>query len=77
MKDDRDQAGAAQAFDFCYELCCENDETLFYKLGDKNPSSLKPSTDAAGSPKDTFRKAAIEKLIETLEVWFEFQKKRN
>ncbi|MEI8295348.1 MAG: nucleotidyltransferase substrate binding protein [Alphaproteobacteria bacterium] len=31
----------------------------------------------SGSPKDTFRKAAIEKLIDNPEVWFDFQLKRN
>ena len=30
-----------------------------------------------GSPKDTFRAAALEKLIDDPEIWFEFQKKRN
>ncbi len=31
----------------------------------------------SASPRDTFRKAAKEKIISDPEVWFEFQMKRN
>ena len=66
MKDDRDQAGAVQAFEFCYELA--------WKMMKRFLAARGLDT---GSPKDTFRAAALEKLIDDPEVWFDFQKKRN
>lgn len=66
MKDDRDQAGAVQAFEFCYELAWKMMKRFLTARGQET-----------GSPKDTFRAAALEKLIDDPEVWFEFQKKRN
>ena len=66
MKTDRDKAGAVQAFEFCYELSWKMMKRFLASRGQET-----------GSPKDTFRKAAIEKLIEDPEVWFDFQKKRN
>ena len=66
MEDDRDKAGAIQAFEFCYELSWKMMKRFLAARGQDT-----------GSPKDTFRKAAIEKLIDDPEVWFEFQKKRN
>lgn len=66
MQDDRDQAGAVQAFEFCYELSWKTMKRILESRGLE-----------IGSPKDTFRKAALEKLIEDPEIWFEFQKKRN
>lgn len=66
MKTDRDQAGAIQAFEFCYELCWKLMKRVLESRGQET-----------GSPKDTFRKAALEKLIDDPEIWFEFQKKRN
>ncbi|MBA3239089.1 MAG: nucleotidyltransferase substrate binding protein [Parachlamydiaceae bacterium] len=66
MQDDRDQAGAIQAFEFCYELAWKMMKRVLESRGLE-----------VGSPKDTFRKAALEKLIDDPELWFEFQKKRN
>lgn len=66
MVDDRDQAGAAQAFEFCYELAWKMMRRILLSRGQE-----------VGSPKDTFRKAAIEKIIDNPEVWFEFQEKIN
>lgn len=66
MEDDRDQAGAIQAFEFCYELAWKMMKRVLESRGLE-----------VGSPKDTFRKAALEKLIDDPELWFEFQKKRN
>lgn len=66
MQDDRDKAGAVQAFEFCYELSWKMMKRFLAARGEET-----------GSPKDTFRKAAIEKLIDDPEVWFNFQKKRN
>jgi nucleotidyltransferase substrate binding protein (TIGR01987 family) len=65
MKDDRDKAGAVQAFEFCYELAWKLMKKILESRGQE-----------VGSPKDTFRKAAIEKLIDDPEVWFEFQQKK-
>ena len=43
--------------------------------------SIKKALDLLGqdsaSPRDTFRKAAKEKIISDPEIWFEFQMKRN
>ncbi len=66
MIDDRDQAGAAQAFEFCYELAWKMMRRILLSRGQE-----------VGSPKDTFRKAAIEKMINDPEVWFMFQEKRE
>lgn len=66
MEDDRDKAGAVQAFESCYELSWKMMKRFLATRGQET-----------GSPKDTFRKAAIEKLINDPEIWFDFQKKRN
>lgn len=66
MITDRDQAGAVQAFEFCYELAWKMMKRFLEMQGLE-----------CGSPKDTFRKAALEKIIADPELWFEFQKKRN
>lgn len=66
MEDDRDQAGAVQAFEFCYERSWKIMKRILESRGLE-----------LGSLKDTFRKAALEKLIEDPEIWFEFQKKRT
>jgi nucleotidyltransferase substrate binding protein (TIGR01987 family) len=66
LADDQAQAGAVQAFEFCYELAWKMMKRVLAVRG----------VDAA-SPADTFRKAAPEGLIDDPEVWFAFQKKRN
>lgn len=66
MQDDRDQAGAVQAFEFCYELAWKIMKRVLAARGQET-----------GSPKDTFRKAALEKIILDPEIWFEFHQKRN
>ena len=66
MQNDRDQAGAVQAFEFCYELAWKTMKRVLASRGQET-----------GSPKDTFRKAALEKMIHDPEIWFEFQRKRN
>lgn len=66
MVTDRDQAGAVQAFELCYELAWKTMKRFLETQGFE-----------CGSPKDTFRKAALEKIIDDPELWFEFQKKRN
>jgi nucleotidyltransferase substrate binding protein (TIGR01987 family) len=66
MKDDQDQAGAVQAFEFCYELAWKLMKRYLAHQGVE-----------AVSPKDTFRKAALARIIDDPEVWFDFQEKRN
>ena len=66
MVTDRDKAGAIQAFEFCYELAWKTMKRVLSLHGLET-----------GSPKDTFRKAAQEHLIDDPEQWFDFQKKRN
>ena len=66
MVTDRDQAGAVQAFEFCYELAWKIMKRFLEAQGFE-----------CGSPKDTYRKAALEKIIDDPELWFEFQRKRN
>jgi len=66
MQDDRDKAGAVKAFEFCYELAWKMMKRVLAMRGQET-----------GSPKDTFRAAALEKIIIDPELWFEFQKKRN
>lgn len=66
MITDRDKAGAVQAFEFCYELAWKAMKKFLEDQGQ-----------VVGSPKDTFRKAAQERLIDDPEKWFGFQEKRN
>jgi len=63
---EQNQAGAAQAFEFCYELAWKIMKRFLATQGIE-----------AVSPKDTFRKAALAKIIDDPEVWFDFQEKRN
>ena len=60
------QAGTAQAFEFCYELAWKLMKRFLATQGIE-----------AVSPKDTFRKAALAKIIDDPEIWFDFQEKRN
>src|SRR5438067_4588 len=66
MKDDQDQAGAVQAFEFCYELTWKIMKRVLAAQGVE-----------ATSPKDTFRKAGLAALIDDSEIWFNFLDKRN
>ncbi len=66
MVTDRDKAGAVQAFEFSYELAWKTMKKVLEERGQKT-----------GSPKDTFRKALEEGLIDDPELWFDFQEKRN
>ena len=63
---DYEKTGTIKAFEFCYELA--------WKMMKRFLAARGLDT---GSPKDTFRAAALEKLIDDPEVWFDFQKKRN
>lgn len=66
MVDDRDQAGAVQAFEFCYELAWKVLRRILNSRG----------IDVA-SPRSAFRHAGLEKLIDNAEIWYDFQEKRN
>jgi len=66
MQDDRDQAGAVQAFKVCYELALRIIK-----------AALVAQRVEATSPKDIFRKAADAKIVDNADVWFNFQEKRN
>jgi nucleotidyltransferase substrate binding protein (TIGR01987 family) len=66
LSTDQEKAGAVQAFEFCYELAWKLMKRILEMRGLE-----------VGSPKDTFRKAFEEQLIDDPELWFEFQKKRN
>ncbi len=66
MCNDRDQAGATQAFEFCYELSWKMMKRILAHRGQET-----------GSPKDTFRRAALEKIIDDPQVWFTFLNMRN
>lgn len=63
---DQEQAGAVQAFEFCYEVAWK----LLKKI--LNSRNL-----LVASPKETFRQSAAEGLISNVEAWFEFSEKRN
>lgn len=66
ITDDQYKAGAVQAFEFSYELSWKMMRRVLESRGLE-----------VGSPKDTFRKAVMEKLIDDPELWFDFQRKRN
>ncbi len=63
---DQDKAGAVQAYGFCYELAWKLMKRVLQSRGLE-----------VGSPKDTFRKAFEEGLIDNPETWFGFLQKRN
>jgi len=66
LNTDQEKAGAIQAFEYCYELAWKLMKRILESRGLE-----------VGSPKDTFRKAFEEGLVEDPEIWFEFQKLRN
>src|SRR5690349_13245703 len=66
LNTEQEKAGAVQAFEFSYELAWKTMKRVLEKRGLD-----------VGSPKDTFRKAALDHLIDDPEVWFDFQQKRN
>lgn len=65
-KSDLEKAGTIQYFEFTYELCWKTLKRLLKERGkDLN------------SPKTVLREAALEKLIDNPELWFEFTEDRN
>src|SRR4029077_12910616 len=63
---DQEQAGAIQSFEFSYELAWKAMKRILEKRGVE-----------VQSPRDTFREAARNKLINDPEPWFVFLEKRN
>ena len=63
---EQEKAGAIQAFEYSYELAWKILKRVLKHKG----------LDVA-SPRDTFRTAAQNFLLDDVEKWFEFQKKRN
>ena len=66
LNSEQEKAGAIQAFEFCYELCWRTLKRVLKKKG----------LDVA-SPRDAFRTAAQNYLLVNVELWFDFQLKRN
>jgi nucleotidyltransferase substrate binding protein (TIGR01987 family) len=65
-KSDLEKAGAIQAFEFCYELAWKTMKRILAHRG----------IDLA-SPREVFRAAGQEHLIDDVEIWFDFITKRN
>jgi len=66
LKTEQEQAGAIQAFEYCFELSWKIMQRLLGVRGK-----------VANSPKEAFRMAALEGFIKDPELWFDFLKKRN
>jgi len=60
------QAAAIQCFEFSYELSWKTMKRILYEKGV-----------VVNSPKNIFREAAKEKLIDNPDIWFKFQDYRN
>lgn len=65
-KSDLEKAGTIQYFEFTYELAWKTLKRILSGRGKE-----------LNSPKPVFREAALEKLIEDPELWFNFIKDRN
>ena len=63
---EQEKAGTIQAFEFCYELA--------WKTMKK---ALKVNGLEVNSPRETFREAADNKIIENPKKWFLYMEKRN
>lgn len=63
---DQNRAGAIQAFEFSYELAWKTIKRVLNERGIN-----------VASPRDTFREAALNKLISDPKIWFSFIEKRN
>ena len=63
---EQEQAGAIQAFEYCFELVWKTMKRMLEERGK-----------IANSPREAFRMAGLEGFIKDPEIWFEFLKKRN
>ncbi|MDR1670656.1 MAG: nucleotidyltransferase substrate binding protein [Spiroplasmataceae bacterium] len=59
-------AGTVQAFEVCYELAWKTMKKILFNKGI-----------IVNSPKETFRQAGLENLIDDSETWFDYLVKRN
>lgn len=66
LSDEQYKAGAIQAFEYTYELTWKMMRKVLIARGQEH-----------NSPREVFRVAGIEKLIQNSEIWFEFLKARN
>ncbi|MFH1644774.1 MAG: nucleotidyltransferase substrate binding protein [bacterium] len=66
VENDLERDGAIQRFEYTYELIWKNLKKILSFKGI-----------IANSPRDVFREAAKQDLIDDPEIWFEFIKKRN
>lgn len=64
--DEQDRAGAIQAFEFSFELAWKTIKRILTQKGID-----------VRSPRDAFREAAANKLIDDPTIWFQFLDKRN
>lgn len=65
-RSDLEKTGAVKCFEYCYELSWKIMRKILLKKGIET-----------SSPRDAFREAGINKLIDDSEIWFDFIKKRN
>ncbi len=63
---EQEKAGTIQAFEYCFELAWKIMKRILSERGQ-----------TTNSPRETFRVAALEGLIDDPEQWFDFLKKRN
>lgn len=61
-----EKAGTIQAFEFCYELAWKIMKRILAYRGIQ-----------MASPREVFRAAALEKLIDDPEIWFAFIQQKN
>ena len=66
LETEQEQAGAIQAFEYCFELSWKTMKRLLEVRGK-----------IANSPREAYRMAALEGFISDPEIWFDFLKKRN
>jgi len=66
LSSEQEKAGAVQAFEYCYELSWKTLKKILEVKGVET-----------ASPRDAFREAAKNHLIDDPEIWFGFLKIRN
>jgi nucleotidyltransferase substrate binding protein (TIGR01987 family) len=67
LSTEKDKAAAIQAFEYCYELSWKTLKRVLKEKGAPTPQFSK----------DIFRQAALQKIIDSPEIWFNFGKLRN
>lgn len=66
LETEQEQAGAIQAFEYCFELSWKMMKRFLEARGK-----------IGNSPREVFRMAGLEGFIKDPELWFNFLKKRN